>query len=305
MRTAILKEVQQIMRKNQQTYFLTGDLGYNSLEEIEKEFPTRFINVGVAEQNMIGIASGLALSGKKVYIYSIIPFLLMRCYEQIRNDVCYHDLDVTLLGIGAGLTYGILSSTHFALEDIAILRPLPNMNIFSPADETEAVLGIKAFATYKHPLYIRIGARQEPTVYSQSYEFEIGKGVVLQRGNDLVIYTSGTIIPEVKKAAELLDKNGLKATIVNIHTIKPLDEGLISKKAKDKKLAVVVEEHGIIGGLGSAVCEVLSSKNPEVKIIRIGVEDKVIKKVGTRDYLRKNLKLDFMGIQRKILSYFV
>jgi len=131
MRAAILKEVYNQMKQNKDTYFLTGDLGFHSLEEIEREFRERFINAGVAEQNMIGIAAGLALSGKKVFVYSIIPFLLMRCFEQIRDDICFHDLNITLLGIGAGLAYGVLGGTHFALEDVAILRSLPNIGIFS------------------------------------------------------------------------------------------------------------------------------------------------------------------------------
>src|SRR3989338_11081770 len=131
MRSGIIKEIHNLMRKDENIYFLTGDLGYNVIEEIQKEFPKRFINMGVAEQNMMGVAAGLALSGKKVFVYSIIPFVTMRCYEQVRNDICYHNLDITILGVGAGLSYGILSSTHFALEDIALFRPLPNMAIFS------------------------------------------------------------------------------------------------------------------------------------------------------------------------------
>ena len=246
---------------------------------MEKEFPTRFINVGVAEQNMIGIASGLAMSGKKVYIYSIIPFLLMRCYEQIRNDVCYHDLDVTLLGIGAGLTYGILSSTHFALEDIAILRPLPNMNIFSPVDEIEAVLGMRYLSKFQHPVYIRIGGREEPKIHKKPYNFKFSKGVVLREGKDVVIFVTGTIADEVFKAAELLKKKNIYPKIVNIHTIKPIDKNIIIESAKQAKIIFVVEEHGIVGGLGSAVSELVSEFVPNVRLVRIGTEDKVIKTI--------------------------
>src|SRR3989338_7483124 len=159
MRVTIVNKIYNFIKKNKNVYFLTGDLGYTALEQIEKDFPTRLINVGIAEQNMTGIAAGLALSGKKVYIYSIISFLIMRCYEQIRDDLCYQDLDVTLLGIGGGLSYGYLGSTHFALEDIAIMRVLPNMSIFSPADEIEAVLGVKKLYKYRHPLYLSIVKR--------------------------------------------------------------------------------------------------------------------------------------------------
>lgn len=302
MRTAIIDEIYKTMSVNKNAYFLTGDLGYNAVEKIEQSFPTRFINMGVAEQNMIGIASGLALTGKKVYVYSIIPFLTMRCFEQIRNDICYHDLDVTLLGIGAGLAYGILSATHFALEDVAILRPLPNMSIFSPADEMEAIFGMRYLKHYHHPVYVRIGGRQEPTIYPKPYNFHFGKGVVLKKGKDVVIFATGTIIDEVLKAAKLLITYKIYPTVIDIHTLKPIDKNIIILNAKKAKYVFTVEEHGVIGALGSAVSEIVSEFVPCVKVVRIGTEDKVIKDVGTRLYLRKILGLDASGIARKILS---
>ncbi|OGK24596.1 hypothetical protein A3D76_00525, partial [Candidatus Roizmanbacteria bacterium RIFCSPHIGHO2_02_FULL_37_9b] len=223
MRVAIVNQVYKLMKKDKNIYFLAGDLGYTAVEQIEKDFPERFINVGVAEQNMLGIASGLALSGKKVYVYSIISFLIMRSYEQIRNDICFHDLDVTLLGIGGGMSYGYLSSTHFALEDIAIMRVLPNMSIFSPADEIEAVLGVKKLYKYRHPLYLRIGKRREPLIYSKPYKFEFGKAVILRTGNDTAIFSSGPLTDELLKADLILrNEFNIKATIINLHTLKPV-----------------------------------------------------------------------------------
>ena len=305
MRKAIIEEVYRIMKENKNSYFLTGDLGYNTLEKIEKDFPNRFINVGVAEQNMIGIASGLALSGKKVFVYSIIPFLIMRCYEQIRNDICYHDLDITLLGSGSGLTYGILGSTHFALEDIAILRPLPNMTIFSPADEIDARLGIKFSANFYHPLYVRIGFREEAKIHQHPYDFKLGKGVVIQKGKDLVFFVTGTLMEEVIKATKIIEEEkGLTSTIVDIHTIKPLDKELILKEITGKKIVITVEEHGKIGGLGSAVSEILSVAKKPVRLVIIGTEDQFIQTIGTRSYLRKNLQLDSQGIINKLKILF-
>lgn len=301
MRNVIIDEVYQIMKKNKDSYFLTGDLGYNTLEKIEKDFPGRFINVGIAEQNMIGIASGLALSGKKVFVYSIIPFLIMRCFEQIRNDVCYHDLDVTLLGSGSGLTYGILGSTHFALEDLAILRSLPNMTIFSPADEMDAKLGIKFSENFHHPLYVRIGLREEAKIHQHPYNFKFGKGVVIQKGKDLVFFVTGTLMEEVIKASKIIEKEkGLTSTIIDIHTIKPLDKELILKEIHGKKVAISVEEHGKIGGLGSAISEILSADKKLVHLIMIGTEDLFIQTIGTRSYLRKNLQFDSKGIVNRI-----
>ena len=301
MRTAIIEEVYKIMKENKDSYFLTGDLGYNTLEKIEKDFGSRFINVGVAEQNMIGIASGLALTGKKVFCYSIIPFLTMRCFEQIRNDICYHDLDVTLLGSGSGLTYGILGSTHFALEDLAILRPLPNMTIFSPADEIDAQLGVRASKNFHHPLYIRIDLREKAKIHKHLYDFKFGKGVVIQKGKDLVFFVTGTLMEEVIKATKIIkEEKGLTSTIIDIHTIKPLDIDLILKEVEGKEMVFTVEEHGIIGGLGAAISEILSESKKPVRVIRIGTIDKFVKVIGTRSYLRKQLGLDTEGIVKKV-----
>lgn len=302
MRDGIIEEVYNVMAKNKDAYLLTGDLGYNTLEKIEKDFPKRFIDVGVAEQNMIGIASGLALSGKKVYVYSIIPFLTMRCYEQIRNDICYHDLDVTLIGVGAGLAYGVLSNTHFALEDIAILRPLPNITIFSPADEIEAAIGMKYLASYQHPTYVRAGLRKEAIINNKNYKFHFGKASVIQRGSDIIIFTTGSITDEVIKASKMLgSKNRIIPTILNIHTIKPIDEDSILREAKKAKVIFTVEEHGKIGGLGSAISELVIESCHVKRVFIIGTDDITLKIVGTRSYLRKLLGLDADGIYKKII----
>jgi len=303
MRTGILNEVYEQMKHDENIYFIIGDLGFASVEMIQKDFPERFINAGIAEQNMIGMAAGLALSGKKVYCYSIIPFLIMRCFEQIRNDLCYHNLDVILLGAGAGMSYGILSSTHFALIDVAVTRTLPNFSIFSPADEQEAILGTKSLKDHKGPAYIRIGQRVEPVVYSEPYDFKYGQGHVLQEGdeNGIVIFSSGPITHEVVLANSLLEKElGQKATIVDIHTIKPLDEKLIVKRAKNAQAIFTVEEHSKIGGLGSAVAETLSGTDDLSKLTMIGTDDEFIKEVGSQKYLRKIKQLDAPGIVKRI-----
>ena len=302
MRTGIIKEIHNLMRKDENIYFLTGDLGYNVLEDMQKEFPKRVINMGVAEQNMMGVASGLALSGKKVYVYSIIPFVTMRCYEQIRNDICYNNADVTILGVGSGLSYGILSATHFALEDVAILRALPNMTIFSPADEIEAVLGVKELYKQKGPAYIRIGKKEEPKIYERPYNLKIGKGNILTEGEDITIFATGSIMSEALGAAKLLKEKNIKASVINIHTIKPLDKELIIRESHFKKHVFVVEEHGKIGGLGSAVLENISEIDDFPKTTLIGTEDKFIKEIGTQEFLREATGLSADKIANKILS---
>lgn len=301
MRSGIIKTIHELMRKDKSIYFLTGDLGFNVLEEIQGEFPKRVLNMGVAEQNMMSVAAGLALSGKKVYVYSIIPFATMRCYEQIRNDVCYNKADVTILGVGSGLSYGILSSTHFALEDIAIIRALPNITVFSPADEIEAVLGVKELYKQKGPAYIRIGKKEEPKIYDKPYDLKIGKGNLLLEGSDITIFATGTIMSEVLKAAELLRGKKIKTSVVNIHTIKPLDKNLIVQESRFKKHVFVIEEHGKIGGLGSAILEAISEEEEDFpKTTLIGTDDHFIKDIGSQDYLRSVTGLSSTKIVDKI-----
>lgn len=303
MRNSIILGIHEQMKRNKDIYFLTGDLGYNLLESIESDFSDRFIDVGIAEQNMIGMATGLALSGKKVYVYSIIPFVTMRCFEQIRNDVCYHDADVTILGVGSGLSYGILGSTHFALEDIAILRSLPNMTIFSPADEKEALSGLDYFSTYHHPLYLRIGKKDEPVVFSEKYSFVFGKGTVINGGDDGVIFATGPIVSEVVKSVDkIFNLTKKKLTLISIPTIKPLDEDYILEKCLGEKKIFTVEEHSIIGGLGSAIAEIISEKAMNSQLVRIGTKDLFVKDIGTQSYLRQVLELDSEGIAKNIIN---
>ncbi len=303
MRSTVINTVHKIMSKNKNVYFLTGDLGYTALEEIERDYPDRFINVGVAEQNMIGVASGLALSGKIVFAYSIIPFITMRCFEQIRDDVCLHNLNVKLIGVGAGLSYGVLGSTHFALEDIGIMRCLPNMTIVSPADPLEAALATKKIFTYPGPVYLRLGKKGEPIIYKDPYNFEIGKLKTIIQGKDIIIFSSGGILFNILQATSILkEKYKIDSTVVNAHTIKPLDKNHILKICKTKKMSFVIEEHSIIGGLGSAIAEILSQESnmPSLKII--GTEDMFIKHIGTQEYIRKSLGFDSNSIVKKIIK---
>lgn len=304
MRTAVIEKVYELMKADKNIYFLTGDLGYSVVEKIEKDFPSRFLNVGVAEQNLMGIAAGLALSGKKVAVYSIIPFATMRCFEQIRDDICYHNLNVKILGVGSGLSYGFLGSTHFALEDIGIMRCLPRMTIVSPVDSLEASLAIEQVFDYYGPIYVRIGKKNEPIILKKPHKFKIGKGVVLRKGNDIVIFSTGSLLKNVLEAAEKLEKdNQLAPMVINIHTLKPIDAKLILNSSRGKKLAVTVEEHNVIGALGSAVSEVLSRDYRLMpKVLFIGINDQFINYVGSQNHLRDKLGLSPATIANKIVS---
>lgn len=300
MREGVLKAVHKYMKENDNSYFLVGDLGYHAVEEIERDFPKRFLDVGIAEQNMIGMAAGLAIDGNRVFVYSIIPFLTMRCYEQIRNDLCYHNLDVVLIGAGAGLDYGILGPTHFALEDIGIMRILPKMTVFSPADETEAVLGIEALSTHHGPVYVRTGGRKEPIIFDKPYEFQFGKCVRVREGKRIVIVSTGTIMSEVEEAAESLNSEGIETGVINCHTLSPFDVELVRGISKQAELIVTVEEHFINGGLGSAIAEVIAREGKTKQLI-IGVDNReFVHEIGSRKYLREKLGITASSIVKKI-----
>jgi transketolase len=290
------------MKKDKNVYFLTGDLGYHVLEQIEADFPERFINCGIAEANMIGVATGLALSGKKVFVYSIIPFLTMRPFEQIRNDICYHNLDVKLLGVGSGMSYGVLGATHFALEDVGVLSNLPNMMIINPADSLEAKNLIEEAYHHTGPVYFRIGKKIEPDVF-EDYDSEFGMGIKIARGHDISIFTTGTMLDNVFKAANLLKtKYNICAEIIHFPVLKPIDKKIIISSAKNKKAIFVVDESYTTGSLGSFVSEVLSEIGNMPKLIILGVPQDFVKKVGSQEYLRKHFGLDIDGIVKKIFS---
>jgi transketolase len=301
MRKVFVNTLTELARKDENVFLLTGDLGFSVFESFREEFPDRFFDVGVAEQNMLGIASGLALSGKTVFVYSIIPFLTMRCYEQIRLDLCYQNTDVKMVGVGTGFSYGSAGYTHYSIEDIGIMRMLPNMTIVSPADPRETKLAVESAFLRKGPVYIRLGGEKE-NLYSLKSKFEIGKGIVVREGEDVTIFSTGDILKEVLKASDKLLEKKISARIINMHTIKPIDEKLILKCAEETKAIFTVEEHDVVGGLGSAVSEVLAESPCRIRLKRIGVAAKITKDVGNRDYLREKHGLSSDFLSRTILQ---
>ena len=290
MREAFINTLIELATKDDKIFLLTGDLGFSVLEKFQEKFPDRFLNIGVAESNMVGIAAGLALSGKLVYIYSIVPFVTMRCFEQIRNDVCMQNLNVRIIGIGGGLSYGSAGPTHHSIIDIAIMRALPNMTVVCPGDPIETVFTIKESVEYKGPLYARLGKGHEPNIHDDAIHFEIGKGITMREGSDIAVIVTGNMLDIAKKVTRRLVENGIDMQLISMHTVKPIDSGLILKCAAERKAIVTVEEHSIVGGLGSAVAEVLSESRYKVLFRRIGLKDAFVKDVGDREYLlEKNL----------------
>ncbi|HHX24961.1 MAG TPA: transketolase family protein [Thermoanaerobacterales bacterium] len=237
-----------------------------------KRFPDRFFNMGIAEQDLMCTAAGFATCGKIPFASTFAIFATGRAFEQVRNSICYPELNVKVAATHAGLTVGEDGATHQAIEDLAIMRALPNMTVINPADAVEAKKAVRAAALHKGPVYLRFGRLAVETIFDESYEFEIGKGKVLKEGSDVAIIATGIMVSEALKAAKLLEDDGINAMVINIHTLKPIDEDIILKAAECDAI-VTAEEHSIIGGLGSAVAEVLAEKKP-TPMRRIGVKDK-------------------------------
>lgn len=302
MRNAFINTLIELAKIDKNIYLLTGDLGFSVLEGFIQKFPERFINCGVAEQNMMGVAAGLALAGKKVYVYSIIPFVTMRCFEQIRNDVCYQNLDVKIIGIGSGLAYGSLGATHHAIEDIAILRALPNMTILSPADPVETKeLILKSYQT-KNPTYLRLNKSGEKILYNFNPEIEIGKPSILKEGENGAIIATGIFVGSAMEIIERLKEKGYNFKLISLHTLKPIDKEALLKELKDKQIVFTLEEHNLIGGLGSAVSELLLESGWQGKFKRIAVPDQFCKELGERDYLKECLGLSSDKITEEIIK---
>jgi transketolase len=286
MRTAFIQALSDAAVKDKRIFLLTGDLGYGVLEPFQKSFPDQYLNCGVAEQNMVGIAAGLALAGKIPIVYSIATFATMRCYEQIRNDVCYQNLNVKIVGVGAGLTYSQYGATHNAMEDISIMRSLPNMTVIAPGDPKEVQAA--SYAMFKHhgPCYLRIAARGEPSIHTNIPKFEIGKGILVQDGKDIAFISTGHMLENVVKAAALLKEKGISTRIISMHTIKPLDRKLLQETMQRVPYLFTVEDHSIIGGLGSAVAEVVAETGYAGVFKRIAPQDAFQKVGGWLPYIR-------------------
>ncbi len=272
---------------NDKIVVMDADLsGSTKTGMFKKAYPDRFFNAGIAEGNMIGVAAGLAASGHTVFVSSFAMFASGRAFEQIRNAVGYPKLNVKICASHAGITVGPDGATHQCLEDIGIMRMIPNMTVINPADAVEARLAIKAAADFDGPVYMRFGRSAVPVVFDENYKFEIGKAAVLKEGSDVTVIASGITVEMALEAYELLEKEGISARIVNMATIKPIDADAIVESAKKTGCIVTCEEHNIIGGLGSAVAEVVCEKCP-VPMLRVGIADKFGRSGSVEDLLEK------------------
>ena len=298
MRDAFTAALQELAKNDPSLFLITGDLGFGVLRPYWEAYPVQFFNAGISEQAMTGMAAGMALSGKTVFTYSIGNFPTLRCLEQIRNDCAYHQANVKVVCVGGGFVYGSLGMSHHATEDMAILRALPDVAIFTPGDPAE-VRAVMPVLTYQPgTCYLRLGRGGEPTIHKRPIEnYRLGQGLCLKEGSDTVLLSAGGILSQTMAAAELLEKEGIHAGVYSFPTLKPLDEGLIRRLAREYPLLVTVEEHTVLGGLGGAVAETVGDMSGiRARILRLGMRDAYSAIVGSQQYLREQYGLDAKSI---------
>jgi len=300
-REAFGNKLAELGRQNDNIVVLDADLSCSTQTKIfAKEFPERFFNCGIAEQDMITTASGLALTGKIPFAAAFAVFITGRAYDQIRVSVCYQNSNVKIIGTHGGITVGEDGATHQALEDISLMRGLPNMTVIVPADCNECEQAVEYAAKHVGPCYIRVPRANLPDVYSKDYKFNPLKANLLREGKDITIISNGDVLAETIKATELLAKHNINAEVISLPVVKPLDKETIINSAQKTGFVVTVENHSINGGVGSAVAECLSESCP-TKLLRIGMEDE-FGQSGTADELLKYYRLDAEGIKKKVLE---
>jgi transketolase len=302
MRTAFIETLCELSEQDDRIWLLTGDLGYSVLERYASRFPERYVNVGVAEQNMVGVAAGLALAGKIVFIYSIANFPVMRCLEQIRNDVCYHNLNVKIVAVGGGVAYGAQGYTHHGVEDFAVMRALPNMTVLAPGDPIETRLATEAIVDWQGPGYLRLGKAGEPVVHPAVPEFQIGNAIVVRDGIDVTLIAAGGALKATVDAAELLAAQGIQARVLSMCSIKPLDTRRVLQAARETGKLVVIEEHSSVGGLGSAIADTLAQAQVAPAWRHIALTDGYWKAVGSQAHIQKRFGISSDYIRDVVLS---
>ena len=297
MRTAFIEALTELAAADSRIILIVGDLGFGVVTDFARRFPGQYINPGVAEQNMTGIAAGMALCGKICFTYSIANFPTLRPLEQIRNDVCYHNANVKIVSVGGGMAYGALGMSHFATEDLAILRALPNMVVVAPGDAYEARCATQAAARHEGPVYLRLGRAGEPDVHTGQPDFRLGEAIEVRQGADVALISTGGMLKNTVDAAAELARGGVEATVVSMHTVKPIDPKAVRDAAERTGAVVTIEEHSILGGLGGAVAEVLCEAGiPTARLHRLGLPGEFPKGVGGQEHMRRQYGLSTEGL---------
>ena len=301
MRQAFINTLMKLAERDERIYLLTGDAGFTILERFIEKFPGRYLNVGIAEANLIGAAAGLALSGKTVFCYSIIPFVTMRCFEQVRVDLCYQKLPVKLIGVGEGVTYGTAGATHHAIEDIAIMRALPNMTVICPGDPFEMENAVESSLALSGPCYIRLGKSGEAKIHSsREIGFALGRGIKIREGEGAVVISTGNMLPAAAEVCRRLAAKGFKPGLVSLHTVKPIDRDLIQALPARYRLVATLEEHNVIGGLGSALGDVILEEQLPLRLVKFAIPDRYACVAGSQEYLRQDFGLSTDAILSRL-----
>lgn len=302
MRNIFVREVEKLMEQDEKIVFLSAECGFNVVEALQEKYPERFYNLGIAEQSLVGTAAGVSLRGLKPVAYTMAMFLSMRAYEQIRVDVAYQQLPVLLAGVIPGLGYGNAGPTHHSIEDAAILRVLPGLTIVYPSCETDVIAAARQLLELGRPSYLGLG--RAPADYQADYgteSFTVGKALQIREGKDAAVFTYGAMVPNVIKAAAMLEKKGISITIINMHTLKPLDTECIDRMIEECQILVSVEEESVIGGLGGAMAEYLAEKSSRNFIFRrMGIPDTYGDVIGTQAYMHKMYQIDAESIAGRI-----
>lgn len=298
-RDAFFDRLYDIARADGNVMFLTADMGAFSLEKFKTDLPGQFINVGVAEQNLVSVAAGLALAGKRVFIYAIAPFITQRCYEQIKVDLCCMRLPVTIIGVGAGITYGSDGPTHHAVQDVAIMRALPDITIFNPSDSVTAAGVARLAYESRNPVYVRLDKGKPPVLYDQTEQFKDGL-MLLKPGRELIIITTGIMVHQAFKVAEKLSEHSIDVGIIDLYRLKPINKEMLLDLVGRSIPIVTIEEHSIVGGIGSAVCEILTDAGIDVPVKRIGIPEVPCRGYGSREWMHLFYGLDTVALHNSI-----
>ena len=301
MRDAFIKELEKAASKNPKIFLMTGDLGYGVVEQFAEKFPGQFLNAGVAEQNMMGMAAGLADSGRLPFVYSIANFPTFRCLEQIRNDVCYNELPVTVVSVGAGLAYGSLGYSHHAIEDLAVMRALPGMRVLSPCDPNEVRAAINTILTDPCPTYLRLGKNGEPNITSNDFK-ALPDVNILKPGHGLLLLVTGSVAAQVLELAKTSEIDVIRnSQVASIPKIKPLN--LSALNLQQFSAVVSIEEHSLTGGLNSAIYEYFREEGQFQRVFGIGLRDEIRRDSGQADHLRMLAGLSALGIEKQIIEF--
>lgn len=301
MRSAYLETLYDLAAKDKNVYAVISDNGAIVYDKYRQDLPGQYINAGISEANMVAMAAGMARRGKIPFAYTIGAFLAYRAYEFILNDVCLQNQNVKMIGIGAGCAYSLLGASHHTIFDLAVLRPLPNLTIFSPASPQEVKSVVRTAYEMDGPVYIRLGTNREPEIYEEEYVFVPGKAVQLREGTDVTLIGTGSIMADILAAADALERQNVSVRVINMHTIKPLDEEIIQKAVEETQAIVTVEEHSIYGGLGGAVAEVLAEYGKAIHFHRIGLTD-FVEGYGDLASVKKMNGIDGEAIERAVLK---